>query len=67
MIIIGLEQPVFSFGRVSVSRFELLDIINAKQGIIIVRNRSGSLKLSNKSESSFGFGQVFKTDFCLVK
>ena len=43
VIIIGLEQLVSSLGRVSVSRLELLDIINAKQGIMIVRIRSESL------------------------
>ena len=43
VIIIGLEQLVSSFGRVSVSLFDLFDIINAKQGIMIVRIRSESL------------------------
>ena len=37
VIIIGLKQLVSSFGRGSVSPLELLDIMNAKQGIMIVR------------------------------
>ena len=43
VITVGLEQLVSSFGRVSVFPLELLDIINAKQGIMIVRIRSESL------------------------
>ena len=43
VIIIGLEQLVSSLGRVSVFPLELLDIINAKQGIMIVRKRIESL------------------------
>ena len=43
VIITGLEQLVSSFGRVSVFPLELLGIINAKQGIMIVIIRSESL------------------------
>ena len=42
VITVGLEQLVSSFGRVSVSLFELVDIKNAKQGIMIVKSRSES-------------------------
>jgi hypothetical protein len=41
--IIGLEQSISSFGRVSVFPLELLDIISAKKGIKVVRIRSVSL------------------------
>ncbi len=67
VIIIGLEQPVSSIGTVSVSLLELLVIISAKIGTKIARIRSESLYPANKSEMSFGLGQVFKTDFCLLK
>jgi hypothetical protein len=43
VIIIGLEQPFSSFGRVSVFPFVLIEIMNAKQGIMIVRKRIESL------------------------
>ena len=43
VIITGLERLVSSFGRVSVFPLELLDIINTKQGIMIVIIRSESL------------------------
>ena len=57
MIIIGLEQPVSSFCKVSVLALELLDIVRARQGIMIVRKRIESLKLDIRFESPFGFGQ----------
>jgi len=43
VIIIGLEQPVSSFCKVSVLALELLDIVRARQGIMIVRKRIESL------------------------
>ena len=39
----------------------------AKIGIKIARIINESLYPVNKSENAFGFGHVFKTDFCLVK
>ena len=43
VITIGLEQSVSSFFRVLVSPLKLVDIIKAKQGIMIVIIRSESL------------------------
>ena len=43
VMIMGLDQPVSFFGRGSVFPLELLDIMNAKQGIMIVISMSESL------------------------
>ena len=43
VITIGLEQSASSFFRVLVSPLKLVDIIKAKQGIMIVIIRSESL------------------------